>query len=288
MQDVLDRMCEIVGRHVGRLPPEAGDGVFSRVGMVDAARPPRPVDGVYPPTMALILSGKKDIAIGRSRLHYDPASYFIATVSLPATGCVQHEPFRAVSLTLDPLLLASLLPETARTEDLDPPQAAFAVNPVTPELLDAWWRLLRLLDTPSDIAALAPLAEREILYRLLQGPQGAILRQIARTDSRHGRVGRAIALIRGEFDRPLRSERLADAAGMSVASLHRHFRAATAMSPLQYQKALRLHEARRLLLGGREVSASAYAVGYESPSQFSRDYSRLFGTAPSRDAVRAV
>jgi transcriptional regulator GlxA family with amidase domain len=163
-------------------------------------------------------------------------------------------------------------------------EPAFAVNPVTPELLDAWLRLLRLLDAPQDIAVLAPLCEREILYRLLQGPQGAIVRQIARADSRLSQVRRAIALIRDQFDRPLRVEALAEEAGMSPASFHRHFRTATAMSPLQYQKSLRLQEARRLILAGRDVAAAGFAVGYESASQFSREYARLFGSPPSRDA----
>ena len=128
-------------------------------------------------------------------------------------------------------------PDLPQTED-----AAFAVNPVTPELLDAWLRLLRLLDTPQDIAVLAPLFEQEILYRLLQGPQGSMLRQITRADSRLSRVRHAIAIIRASYDQPVRIETLADHAGMSPASLHRHFKSATAMSPLQYQKTLRLQE----------------------------------------------
>ena len=163
------------------------------------------------------------------------------------------------------------------------PEPAFAVNPVTPDLLDAWLRLLRLLDTPQDIAALAPLYEREILYRLVQGPQGSIVRQIARADSRLSQVRRAVAMIRDRFDQRIRSESLAQEAGMSTASFHRHFRTATAMSPLQYQKSLRLQEARRLIVAGRDVAAAGYAVGYESASQFSREYARLFGLPPSRD-----
>ena len=238
--------------------------------------------------MALILRGAKEIAIGDRRLRYDPASYFIATVELPASGCVRlNQPdaaYLGVSLDLDGDRLARLLPEAA-----DPPpsgEAAFAVNPVTPELLDAWLRLLGLLDTPQDIGVLAPLCEQEILYRLLQGPQGAVLRQITRADSRLSRVRRAIALIRDCYDQPVSVEALAEHAGMSAASLHRHFRSATAMSPLQYQKTLRLQEARRLLASGREVAAVAYTVGYESASQFSREYARMFSAPPSRDMGR--
>jgi AraC-like DNA-binding protein len=282
MLDTLTELRGIVSRHTpGRYQPS----VLPRVALYKDGAAPQPVSGVYQPMMALILSGAKEIAIGDRRLRYDPASYFIATVELPASGCVKldqpNEEYLAVSLDLDSDRLASVLSEA----DVPSPTAepAFAVNPVTSELLDAWLRLLRLLDAPQDIAVLAPLFEREILYRLLQGPQGAIVRQIARADSRLSQVRRAIALIRDQFDRPLRVEALAEEAGMSSASLHRHFRTATAMSPLQYQKSLRLQEGRRLILAGRDVAAAGFAVGYESASQFSREYTRLFGSPPSRD-----
>jgi AraC-like DNA-binding protein len=283
MHDTLTELRGIVSRHTpGRYQPS----VLPRVALYKDGAAPQPVSGVYQPMMALILSGAKEIAIGDRRLRYDPASYFIATVELPASGCVKldqpNEQYLAVSLDLDSDRLASVLSEA----DVPSPTAepAFAVNPVTSELLDAWLRLLRLLDAPQDIAVLAPLCEREILYRLLRGPQGAIVRQIARADSRLSQVRRAIALIRDQFDRPLRVEALAEEANMSPASLHRHFRTATAMSPLQYQKSLRLQEARRLILAGRDVAAAGFAVGYESASQFSREYARLFGSPPSRDA----
>jgi AraC-like DNA-binding protein len=282
MLDTLTELRGIVRRHTpGRYQPS----VLPRVALYKDGAAPQPISGVYQPMMALILSGAKEIAIGDRRLRYDPASYFIATVELPASGCVKldqpNEEYLAVSLDLDSDRLASVLSEV----DVPSPTAepAFAVNPVTSELLDAWLRLLRLLDAPQDIAVLAPLFEREILYRLLQGPQGAIVRQIARADSRLSQVRRAIALIRDQFDRPLRVEALAGEAGMSSASLHRHFRTATAMSPLQYQKSLRLQEGRRLILAGRDVAAAGFAVGYESASQFSREYTRLFGSPPSRD-----
>ena len=285
MRNTLDRIRDIVDRHAAS--PRRPSGL-PRVALYKDEAAPRAVSGVYLPVMALILRGTKEIAIGNRRLRYDPASYFIATVELPASGCVRlnqlHESYLAVSLDLDGDRLASLLPEAADLPHAV--EAAFAVNPVTPELLDAWLRLLRLLDAPQDAAVLAPLCEQEILYRLLQGPQGAMLRQITRADSRLSRVRRAIALIRACYDQPLRVEALAEHAGMSPASLHRHFRVTTAMSPLQYQKALRLQEARRLIASGREVAASAYAVGYESASQFSREYARMFHAPPSRDVGR--
>lgn len=283
MHETLTELRAIVSRHT---PARYQASVLPRVALYRNGAAPQPVSGVYQPMMALILSGAKEIAIGNRRLRYDPASYFIATVELPASGCVKldqpNEQYLAVSLDLDSDRLASVLSEA----DVPLPAAepAFAVNPVTPELLDAWLRLLRLLDAQQDIAVLAPLCEREILYRLIQGPQGAIVRQIARADSRLSQIRRAITLIRDQFDGPLRIEALAEAAGMSPASLHRHFRTATAMSPLQYQKSLRLQEARRLIVAGRDVAAAGYAVGYESASQFSREYARLFGSPPSRDA----
>ena len=285
MQDTLDKLRDIVDRHAGR-PRQAS--VLPRVALYKDEAAPQPVSGVYLPMMALILSGAKEIAIGDRRLRYDPASYFIATVELPASGCVRlnrpNEVYLAVSLDLDSDRLGSLLLEPVDLASTAEP--AFSVNPVTPELLDAWLRLLRLLDAPQDIAVLAPLCEQEILYRLLQGPQGAMLRQIARADSRLSRVRRAIALIRARYDQPIRIEMLSEHIGMSPASLHRHFKSATAMSPLQYQKAIRLQEARRLIASGREVAAAAYAVGYESASQFSREYARMFSAPPSRDVGR--
>ena len=238
--------------------------------------------------MALILRGAKEIAIGDRCVRYDPANYFIATIELPPSGCVRlkqpGESYLSVSLELDGDRLAPLM--TATSDLPAESEPAFAVNPVTPELLDAWLRLLGLLDEPRDIAILGPLYEQEILYRLLQGPHGNMLRQITRSDSRLSRVRRAIAMIRDRYSQPLRIETLAEHAGMSPASLYRHFKSATAMSPLQYQKSLRLQEARRLIASGREIAAAAYAVGYESASQFSREYARMFGIPPSQDAGR--
>jgi transcriptional regulator GlxA family with amidase domain len=162
-----------------------------------------------------------------------------------------------------------------------------SLSAVTPELLDAAVRLLRLLAAPRDIPALAPLAEREILYRLLTGDQVATLRQIALGDRRMRRVGRAIEWIKRNYREPFRIETLAPQAAMSPSSLHAHFKTLTAMSPLQYQKQLRLQEARRLMLGqSMDAASAAYDVGYESPSQFSREYRRLFGNPPARDSAR--
>jgi AraC-like DNA-binding protein len=197
-------------------------------------------------------------------------------------------PYVALSLALDRDTLASLLPEVPARPATGPamPITGFGVSPVTPALIDAWHRLVALLDAPEDIKVLAPMLEREILYRLLQGPQGCVLRQVATADSRLSQLRRAIGWIREHYDQPLRVDHLSALAGMSTASFHRHFKSATTLSPLQYQKILRLQQARRLLIASRDASQAGYAVGYESASQFSREYARLFGCPPARDAVR--
>ena len=172
--------------------------------------------------------------------------------------------------------------------DTDPQGIGIAINPITEPLRDGLLRLLSLLDTPSDIPVLAPMMERELLYRLLQGAQGRLLRQIAQPEGALGRIRQAVGLIRDNHRAQLRIDALCDASGMSRASLHRHFLAITGLSPLQYQKQLRLQEARQLLLAGDHgASDVAYAVGYESASQFSREYVRQFGAPPARD-VRQI
>jgi AraC-like DNA-binding protein len=248
------------------------------------------VHGLYEPMLCLVLQGAKEIQVAGRQLRYDPACYFIATVEIAASGRVSEasrdKPYVSVALGLDREALASLLPDAGAPAREEAGAAAYAVSPVTPELADAFLRLLRLLERPADIGILAPMLEREILYRLLQGPQAAVLTQIASADSRLSQVRRAIATIRARFDRALRVEELADLAGMSPATFHRHFRAATGMSPLQFQKSLRLQHARRLLITDHDAARAGYAVGYESASQFSREYARLFGAPPARDAQR--
>jgi AraC-like DNA-binding protein len=246
--------------------------------------------GLYEPMLCLVLQGAKEVHVAGKQLRYDPASYFIATVEIAASGRVseasRERPYVSVALGLDRDVLAALLPDAEAPVREEAGAAAYAVSPVTPELADAFLRLLRLLERPADVAVLAPMLEREILYRLLQGPQAAVLKQIARADSRLSQVRRAIEAIRARYDRALKIEDLADLAGMSSATFHRHFRAATGMSPLQFQKSLRLQHARRLLITDHDATRAGYAVGYESASQFSREYARLFGAPPARDAQR--
>ena len=278
------------------LAPANGKGRLEtgipRVAMVRGAIPEHELATVYEPMINLILQGGKSMTVGAQTFDYDPATYFVMSVELPALGVVRSdaagEPYLAVALTLVPSILAELI------ADLPPGCAdnvgnAISVAAVTPELLDAWTRMLGLMARPEDIAALAPAYEREILYRVLQGPHGAMLRAIAAPDSAMARLATAIAWIRRDFNRPLRVEALAGKAAMSVSAFHRHFKAATSLSPVQYQKRIRLMHARTLMVAkGSSVAAAAYDVGYESATQFSREYARLFGMAPLRDAARML
>lgn len=285
MSASLTELRDLALRHATELRTETAiPGIVIGKGCAPTA----PSPGLYEPMLCIVLQGAKRVMIGERVLRYDPASYFVASLDLPAVGHVieasPEAPYVALSLRIDPERLAALIADAPVARE--PPAAGFAVSPVTPPLIDACLRLLRLLDAPEDIPVLAPLIETELLYRLLQGPQSGALRQIARADSRLSQVRRAVARIRASYDKPLRVEALAEIAGMSVATFHRHFKAATAMSPLQYQKQIRLQQARRLLIAEEEASRAGYAVGYESASQFSREYARLFGAPPARDAAR--
>ncbi|TWI47990.1 AraC-like DNA-binding protein [Pseudomonas duriflava] len=262
-----------------------------RVAMVQGEIPEHMLAAVYDPMINLILQGSKSMTVGEHTLQYDPATYFVMSVELPAVGAVHParsgEPYLAVSLTLDPTVLSTLLMDLPMFVGHSPKDAGFSVAAVTPELMDAWVRMLRLMERPEEIAALAPVYEREILYRVLQGPHGWMLRAIAAPDTALARVSQAIQWIRRDFAEPIRVETLAQRAAMSVSAFHRHFKAVTTLSPLQYQKRVRLLQARTLLLAGaKNVTGAAFEVGYESATQFSRDYTRVFGLPPLRDTAR--
>jgi AraC-like DNA-binding protein len=274
--------------HAGNRRTETG---IPRVAMVQGKIPEYLLAAVYDPMINLILQGSKSMTVGSRTLHYDPATYFVMSVDLPAVGAVhpsaEGEPYLAVSLTLEPARLASLLADLPEPASGPAQSAGFSVAAVTLELMDAWVRMLRLMQRPEDIPALAPAYEREILYRVLQGPHGWMLRDIATPDTALARVSKAIQWIRRDFASPLRVEALAESASMSPSAFHRHFKAVTALSPLQYQKHIRLLQARLLMVsGGRNVTTAAFDVGYESPTQFSREYARAFGLPPMQDAAR--
>ena len=285
MQAVLDEMIERAIHHM-----DSASDVLPRVRIRVRPHPTELVAAIYGPMLCLVLQGAKQMVIGEQVLRYDPASCFVSSLDLAGSGCVlearPERPFIMVSLALDIENLAVLLPDLP--PGTDRPAQGFATAPVTSSLLDPWCRLLRLLDEPDDAPVLAPMVEREILYRLLRGPQGPALCQLARTDSRLSQVRQAIGWICSHYDQPLRIEHLARMTGMSVASFHRHFKIATGTSPLCYQKSLRLQQARRQLLASKDATRVGYSVGYESLSQFSREYTRMFGLPPLRDARRLL
>jgi AraC-like DNA-binding protein len=241
----------------------------------------------------VIPQGRKQVQIGGETLIYDSSRYLLTSVDLPTVGRVveatEQEPCLAVNLKLDISIVREFLRQEAFQELGVPTDSpAMSTGPVTAEFLSAWCRLLDLLSTPADIPFLSGLIEREIMYRILRGPEGARLRAIATLGDQSHRTAKAIAWIIANYSRPLRVEELARVAGMAVSTLHHHFRALTAMSPLQYQKQIRLQTARaRMLADDVDAATVAFEVGYESASQFNREYSRLFGQPPIRD-VRAL
>jgi AraC-like DNA-binding protein len=290
MQDMEDQLNELRAL-AARAENRRTDTGIPRVAMVQGAIPEHLLAAVYDPMVNLILQGSKSITVGDRTLHYDPATYFVMSIELPAVGVVRPtesgDPYLAVALTLDPTILSSLLTDLPESAENAANRAGFSVAATTPELMDAWIRMLRLMDRLADIPALAPVYEREILYRVLQGPHGGMLREIATPDTAMARVSAAIQRIRRDFAEPMRVQTLAERAAMSVSAFHRHFKAVTALSPLQYQENIRLLQARKLLVaGGKSVTAAAFEVGYESVTQFSREYARAFGLPPARDAAR--
>ena len=283
MQAALEELRRLAARAENRRT-ETG---IPRLAMVQGKIPEHDLAAVYDPMINLILQGSKSMTVGDQTLHYDPATYFIMSVDLPAVGSVHAaqtgEPYLAVSLTLSADIIAGVLAAAPASTGRGISQG-FSVAAVTPELLDGWVRLLRLMEHPGDIPVLSPGYEREILYRVLQGPQGWMLRDIATPESALSRIHAAILWIRENFTQPLQVEALAGRVAMSVSAFHRQFKAVTNMSPLQFQKSIRLMHARRLMVT-EALSAAAVSVrvGYESPSQFSREYTRLFGQSPARD-----
>lgn len=264
-----------------------------RVAVVQGKIPEHNLAAVYETMINLILRGSKTMTVGDRTLEYDPATYFVMSVDLPAAGSVHPSlgggPYLAIKLALDPQILASLLAEIPRPVGGKPFNSGFSVAPVTPELLNAWLRMMRLLDHPDEIAVLAPAYEREILFRVLQGPLGWMLHDIATPDTPLSRISVAIDWIRRNFATQIKVEALAKMAVLSVSAFHRHFKAVTALSPLQFQKRVRLLHARSLLIAGqRNATSVAYVVGYESSNQFNREYTSLFGLPPSKDLAKAT
>lgn len=245
--------------------------------------------------LAVVAQGTKRLSVGGSVHDYGAGQYLVASVDLPVSGqftdATPEHPALGLGLELRPEVIAELMLSSAAADFSRPARGessppAIAVGNVSPRLLDAAIRMLRLLDHPRDIPVLAPMIEREILWLIMTGEQGATVRQLGLADSSLSRVRHVVRWIREHFAEPLRVDELAELARMSPSAFHRAFHAVTSMSPIQYQKTIRLQEARlRLIADPRDIGATAYAVGYESPSQFSREYRRAFGASPSEDVV---
>ncbi|MBD2844823.1 AraC family transcriptional regulator [Paenibacillus sp. IB182496] len=249
---------------------------------------------LYQPAVCLVAQGAKQVTLGEEAYTYGPADYAVVSVELPVSSRLveasTEAPYLAVKLKLEPRLLWEALREPDRTAGAARESTrGLYVDRASPELLDAALRLVRLLDQPEDIVYLAPLVVRELLYRVMYGPQGKRLRAMALSGTAAQRISAVMQEIRRRFTESLHVDQLAQLAHMGTSSLHRHFKALTAMSPLQYQKQLRLQEARRLLLTEpTDAAEAAFRVGYESPSQFSREYARLFGLPPIADTKRRI
>lgn len=247
---------------------------------------------VHKPGLCIVVQGRKQVQLWEESYVYDPLNYLVVSVTLPLAGQVteasSEKPYFCIRLDIDPAEIAQLIADVSPVGvPSQQPHRGLYLDKIDSSLLDAMLRLVRLLDVPSDIPALAPLALREIFYRLLKGQQGQRLHEIAITDSQTHRVTRAIEWLNNNYAQPLHIDKLASYVNLSNSTLHHRFKAVTAMSPLQYQKQLRLQHARRLMISeGLDVSTAGFKVGYESPSQFSREYSRMFGAPPSRDIAK--
>ena len=282
-------MASIIARFTacdGEFPTAIASLFLSR-----RSAPTDPIRTAQWPCFALVVQGEKSLGLGVERYCYGVGDYLVVSVDLPVVSRVTQAdiatPHLGLGLAIEPDQLHKVLGRfnTARVSAA-PARVGrgVSVNTAPDDLVDASLRLLKLLDRPDDIAVMAPLIEQEILYRLLTGPFGPHLLQMAMAESPSNRIARAITWLRENFTRPLRIETLAEHAGMSVSSLHHHFKAVAAMTPMQYQKHLRLQEARRLMLIEKmDVGSAGYSVGYQSPSQFSREYGRLYGRPPLRD-----
>lgn len=246
---------------------------------------------IYTPMVCVMAQGEKHVALGNRIFRYAANDYLISSLDLPVTGTIlrssEENPYLSFSLAIEPVALSDMVLNLPPVSQPVEPDCALAIGQVDVPLHDACLRLVRLLDEPEMIASLAPLVTREIFHRLLRGQHGSMLRQSFADSGRTAQIANAIRWIRSHFEEPYSSEMLAAIVHMSVPSLNRHFRAVTAMSPLQYQKHVRLQEARRLLVvEGQDAATAAFNVGYASASQFSREYVRAFGAPPRADAER--
>ncbi|MDO9607045.1 MAG: AraC family transcriptional regulator [Brevundimonas sp.] len=281
----LPEMGAIIARHA---PPDLSPSAVPGLRLYRSDVATRMVSVAYEPMFCLVVSGSKQTVLGDVVYTYQTGECMVVSAELPVCGSVLEPPYLAVSIDLNPTTIAAMMLETDAVAPPDqPPPSGIHIAPLDEDMVDPLTRMLRLLDRPDEIAVMTPMIERELIWRLLNSPYAATVRQIGSTESRLSGVSRAIRWIRANYATQVRVEDLSDMAGMSLSTFHRHFRTVTTMSPLQFHKQVRLQEARaRLLSGGEGAAEAGFAVGYDSPSQFSREYTRRFGLPPARDAAR--
>jgi AraC-like DNA-binding protein len=281
------KIASVVGKEENRITEIPGVSLHRRTA------PTPPCRAIYHPGIIVVAQGRKQVNLGRTSFIYDDSHFLLTAVDLPIVSWVaeasEEVPCLVLSLKIDMSMVRELLSrEEIHVAEGPADSPAMSIGETTPGFLSACCRLLDLLDSPHDIPFLSGLIQREIIYRILRGPEGARLRAVATLGDQSHRTGKAIAWIAANYAKPLRVEELAQMASMGVSTLHHHFRMLTAMSPLQYQKQLRLQSARSLMLNnGLDAASAAFEVGYESATQFNREYSRFFGQPPMRD-VRAL
>ncbi|MDQ0113989.1 AraC family transcriptional regulator [Paenibacillus harenae] len=286
-EQALQQLALLISRHA----PSNGTHRTSvpSLTLMHATELSEPLESVYKPSICVVAQGAKTATLADESYRYDPSTYLVTSVELPIIGRIIEAspeiPYLSLKLSFDTDVILDIIKETNRPLFV-PAEASrgITVNQTSPALIEAIVRLMQLLDEPEDVPVLAPLVIREILYRVLQAEQGALIHQFAIIGSQAHTIAQAIRLINRQFERPLVIEQLAKSVNMSTSAFHKHFKNVTAMSPLQYQKTVRLQEARRLMLTeNAQASDAAFRVGYESPSQFSREYARVYGRPPTLD-----
>ncbi|MCA1867941.1 AraC family transcriptional regulator [Agrobacterium genomosp. 3] len=278
----LDALIDLARRHGGKPRP-----VVPRLSITVMNAPTAVGAMIYEPNVCLVLQGQKRVFIGEKIVEYGEGRCMVVAAEVAALAQISKaspsEPYLAITLAIDASLIAALLLEMHGFPEV-PLETGFASSAAGPELLEAWFRLMKLYDRPQEIPVMARAMEYELMFRLMMGAQGGLIRQISGPDTRLSHIRRAMAWIRDNHAKSLSIEAMASVAGMSLSVFHRHFKAISGLTPLQYQKHFRLHEARRLMVADRaEAATVGFTVGYESASQFSREYKRLFGQPPRRD-----
>jgi AraC-like DNA-binding protein len=285
LEQALQQMADLIRRHAptsGTFPTPVPN-----LSLMHATQLPEPLESVYKPSICLVAQGAKTATLGNETYRYDPMTYVVIAAELPIISKIVEAtpdiPYLSLKLSFDPDVILDIVKESRHPVSSEASRG-ITMNRISPELLEASIRLLHLLNKPKDIPILAPLIIREILYRVLQGEHGALIHPFAIIGSHSHNIAQAIQMINQQYDHPLAVEQLAKSVNLSTSAFHKHFKRVTAMSPLQYQKTLRLQEARRLMLTETvQASEAAFRVGYESPSQFSREYTRMYGRPPKLD-----